>query len=133
MATVIFYEKPGCINNTRQKKILEKSGHKVISYNLLKENWTAARLRLFFQGLPKNDWFNSSAPQIKSGEIQPDRLDSENTLSQMIANPILIRRPLMQVYDQYMAGFDIKTVKNWIGLDFTNSDDDVETCTQRSL
>jgi hypothetical protein len=30
MATVHFYEKPGCINNTRQKKILAAAGHEVL-------------------------------------------------------------------------------------------------------
>ena len=128
MATVIFYEKPGCINNTRQKKILQRSGHKVISCNLLRESWTTAKLRLFFQGLPKAEWFNSSAPQIKSGEIDPERLNHIQALDQMISNPILIRRPLMQVYDQYMAGFDIKKVNNWIGLDIQDADEDIEKC-----
>lgn len=131
MATVIFYEKPGCVNNTRQKKILENSGHKVISINLLKESWTTAKLRMFLQGLPRSEWFNSSAPEIKSGEIQPAKLDANQALERMIANPILIRRPLMQVYDQYMAGFDVKTVNNWIGLNMSNTNQDVETCTQR--
>ena len=130
MVTVIFYEKPGCVNNARQKKILTRSGHKVISFNLLNEPWSASRLKRFFQKLPKAEWFNSSAPQIKSGEINPERIGVEQALSSMIENPILIRRPLMQVHDQYMAGFDVKSVDQWIGINFSPEDPDVETCRQ---
>lgn len=35
MATVIFYEKPGCINNTKQKARLLAAGHEVQAHNLL--------------------------------------------------------------------------------------------------
>jgi len=38
MATVIFYEKPGCGNNTKQKVWLAASGHTVLAKNLLIEN-----------------------------------------------------------------------------------------------
>jgi len=34
----------------------------------------------------------------------------------MLENPLLIRRPLMQVGDSLMAGFDQEAVDNWIGL-----------------
>jgi hypothetical protein len=37
MATITFYEKPGCINNTRQKKLIAAAGHQVIAKNLLTE------------------------------------------------------------------------------------------------
>jgi len=49
MATVTFYEKPGCINNTRQKKLLAAAGHQVVALNLLTEAWQPDRLRPFFR------------------------------------------------------------------------------------
>lgn len=128
MATVIFYEKPGCVNNSRQKKLLEKSGHKVVAFNLLKEAWTTEKLKLFLQCLPKAEWFNHSAPELKAGEINPDRLNAAQALQCMISNPLLIRRPLMQVHDQYMAGFDLKAVNNWIGLQVVDTEQDLQTC-----
>ena len=45
MATIFFCEKPGCINNTRQKTLLESAGHEVIARNLLAETWTQPRLQ----------------------------------------------------------------------------------------
>ncbi|PJC70634.1 MAG: arsenate reductase family protein, partial [Zetaproteobacteria bacterium CG_4_8_14_3_um_filter_59_5] len=48
MALITFYEKPGCINNTRQKKLLKQAGHRLVEMNLLSEPWTAAGLRPYF-------------------------------------------------------------------------------------
>ena len=52
MATIVFYEKPGCATNARQKLLLRNAGHEIIAKNLLDEPWTAKRLRMFFSGLP---------------------------------------------------------------------------------
>lgn len=117
MATVIFYEKPGCINNTKQKALLQTAGHIVEARNLLTEPWTAETLRPFFGNLPVADWFNYTAPQIKSGEVIPSQLDAETAFKLMINHPLLIRRPLMQVNEQRKIGFDRDEVAAWIGLD----------------
>ena len=128
MATVIFYEKPGCINNTRQKKLLVAAGHEVIAKNLLTEVWRAERLRAFFSVLPVRDWFNYSAPAIKHGEIEPDKLTETAALALMLETPLLIRRPLMQVGDNVMAGFDTQAVDIWIGLAESEANPDLESC-----
>ncbi|MGG6268251.1 ArsC/Spx/MgsR family protein [Leptolyngbya sp. AN03gr2] len=116
MATVIFYEKPGCINNTKQKALLEAAGHTVEAHNLLTEDWSIDNLRLFFGSLPVSDWFNRSAPMVKSGEIVPEQLDAETALSLMIQNPLLIRRPLIQIGNQRSIGFEVEAIETWIGL-----------------
>ena len=121
MSTVIFYEKPGCGNNTRQKIWLASSGHTVLAKNLLTENWTEVRLRPFFGDLPVAQWFNPSAPKIKSGTIDPAKLDGLTALDMMIVEPLLIRRPLMEVEGVFCAGFDAKAVDAWIGLNDTRS------------
>ena len=128
MATIIFYEKPGCINNARQKKLLEAAGHQVIAKNLLTESWQPERLRSFFGDLAVRDWFNYSAPSIKHGEIEPDKLTEQEALTLMLNNPLLIRRPLMQVGDSLMAGFDQHAVDIWIGLTQIRAISDMESC-----
>jgi nitrogenase-associated protein len=128
MATVYFYEKPGCINNTRQKKLLVAAGHQVVALNLLAEAWKPERLRAFFGALAVRDWFNYSAPAVKSGEIDPGNLTEPDALALMLENPLLIRRPLMQVGANLMAGFDQQTVDNWIGLKEIESALDLESC-----
>jgi nitrogenase-associated protein len=116
MATVVFYEKPGCDNNTRQKAWLAASGHAVLVQNLLAEKWSATRLRPFFGALPVAQWFNPNAPRIKSGEVNPAAMNAYSALEMMIAEPLLIRRPLMESDGEYRAGFDAKAVDAWIGL-----------------
>ncbi len=116
MVTVVFYEKPGCINNTKQKRLLAEAGHRVDARNLLTAHWRIDELRSYFEGMPLSEWFNPSAPAIKNGEIVPAALDEEQTLLLMQHDPLLIRRPLMQVGDARRAGFDVDQVNNWIGL-----------------
>lgn len=128
MATVYFYEKPGCINNTRQKQLLAAAGHQVVALNLLTEPWQKDRLRTFFGNLAVPDWFNYSAPLIKHGEIEPDKLSEQEALALMLENPLLIRRPLLQVGDSVMVGFDQQAVDNWIGLTEIETTQDLESC-----
>jgi nitrogenase-associated protein len=116
MATVVFYEKPGCGNNTKQKVWLAASGHTVLAKNLLTEKWTIERLRSFFGDLPVAQWFNPAAPRIKSGEVNPAACDAQTALTMMLADPLLIRRPLMDVDGKLRVGFDADAVRAWIGL-----------------
>ncbi|BBL72035.1 ArsC/Spx/MgsR family protein [Methylogaea oryzae] len=116
MATVLFWEKPGCVNNARQKRLLQEAGHTVLARDLLAEPWTAQSLRPFFGRLPVADWFNRAAPGVKDGSVLPECLDEETALALMVSQPLLIRRPLMQVGDQRRTGFVPETVAAWIGL-----------------
>lgn len=127
MVDVIFYEKPGCINNARQKKLLKEAGHQLDERNLLTEPWTAAKLLAFFNNLPVKAWFNQSAPAIKSGEVDPDMLTAEQAIYCMLADPLLIRRPLMEVGDRKIVGFEPEQVSQLLkpGLAL---DDKLEIC-----
>ena len=49
MATIQFYQKPGCVTNARQKRMLEAAGHTVIARNLLAEPWTEESLARLFR------------------------------------------------------------------------------------
>lgn len=125
MATVIFYEKQGCNNNTRQKRLLMNAGHTVIAKNLLTEIWQAESLRPFFADLAVRDWFNYSALAIKHGEVEPDTLNEHQALALMLENPLLIRRPLMQVGNECRAGFDAEKVYAWLAVKI---EQDLESC-----
>jgi len=128
MATVVFYEKPGCANNTRQKVMLAAAGHTVLARSLLTEKWDVQRLRPFFGTLPVAEWFNPSAPRIQSGEVRPDALDESAALALMLADPLLIRRPLMEVDGQRRVGFDQDAVDRWIGLASKMPHENLESC-----
>lgn len=133
MADVVFYEKPGCSNNARQKNLLAEAGHHLTVRNLLETPWTAEELRAFFGERPVAEWFNRAAPRVKSGEVVPERLDEATALALMLQEPLLIRRPLMQVGERREAGFETERVAAWIGLapadgDPTPPPADLEQC-----
>lgn len=128
MASIIFYEKPGCVNNTRQKQMLTAAGHRVEAKNLLTTVWQAEQLRPFFSGLAVRDWFNYSAPAIKHGEITPDTLNEQQALALLVSNPLLIRRPLMQIGVLKLAGFDVEKLNHWLNLATSTSEQNLENC-----
>jgi nitrogenase-associated protein len=128
MTTVLFWEKPGCVNNTRQKRLLEDAGHALEVCNLLTEPWTAETLRPFFGSLPVADWFNRSAPAVKDGSVIPESLDEETAMTLLLGDPLLIRRPLMQVGETRRVGFVPADVAAWIGLNPVASGADLESC-----
>ena len=116
MANVIFYEKPGCAGNARQKALLLASGHTVDARNLLAEPWSVSSLRPYFGEKPVQEWFNKESPRVKSGEIDVEKVTPQTALVTMIIDPTLIRLPLMRVGDRCEAGFDPQLVGSWIGL-----------------
>lgn len=116
MAVVTFWEKPGCANNTRQKALLVASGHEVVAKSLLNEPWDAARLRSFFGDRPVAEWFNRASPRVKAGEVVPETTSATDALAAMLADPLLIRRPLMEAEGRREVGFDQPLVAAWIGL-----------------
>ena len=116
MAEIVFYEKPGCTNNTRQRQLLSRSGHDVVALDIRAQGWSPDTLRPFFAGLPVAQWFNRAAPRVKSGAVVPEAMGAEEALAEMCLDPLLIRRPLMESGGRYMAGFDEGAVESWIGL-----------------
>lgn len=114
---VTFYEKPGCASNSRQKRLLQQAGVSLVIRNLLVEPWTASRLALFFEQLPVSQWFNPASPRIKSGEVIPESYSPGEALVAMMADPLLIRRPLIEARGFRTAGFDWTLLSSRLGLD----------------
>ena len=102
----------------------------MLAKSLLNEQWSASRLRRFFGALPVAQWFNPSAPRVKSGEVNLDMLDEQSALDMMLAEPLLIRRPLMSVGEECRVGFDANAVREWIGLHDENPTGNIEACSR---
>lgn len=127
MATILFYQKPGCTTNVRQKRMLEAAGHTVIAKSLLAEPWSDEALRGFFGSTPVATWFNPAAPRIKSGEIAPGELDAASAIALMLSDRLLIRRPLVEADGQRCAGFDREPVISLLGNSLGQN---VEACSR---
>jgi nitrogenase-associated protein len=132
MAVVHFYEKPGCTGNKRQREILLEAGHIVFVHNLLQQPWSKEpdKLRSFFDNLPVAAWFNRSAPAIKNGEVVPEALDEKQAIALMVADPLLIRRPLLEADGRRRAGFDAGEIEAWLEVDVDG--EDLESCPKRA-
>ncbi len=106
MKFVIFYEKPGCVTNAKQKQALRDVGYKVIERDLLNHGMKEEDLYEFFKNMPVTKWFNPNAPEIKNGKILPVNLTKEEALTMVTQNPLLLRRPLMIIGDKKLCGFN---------------------------
>lgn len=107
---VVFYEKPFCAANAKQKQILRSSGCTLIERNLLEHGLDAGAIRSFMGDKKVAEWFNPAAPAIKNGEISPESLNENEAMELLMSNPILIRRPLMIIGAEKMCGFDERKV-----------------------
>ncbi|MEP9355089.1 ArsC/Spx/MgsR family protein [Xanthobacter sp. KR7-65] len=115
MAHVTFWEKPGCGTNARQKLALANAGHTLEVRSLLTEPWTAERLKGFFGATPVASWFNPAAPKVKSGAVDPLAVGADAAIAMMLAEPLLIRRPLVETEGKRCAGFDREPVTSLLG------------------
>ncbi|MDA9447112.1 MULTISPECIES: arsenate reductase family protein [Bradyrhizobium] len=115
MATIIFYQKPGCATNARQIQALKSAGPDVIAQDILKEPWDGEELRRFFGHMPVGSWLNRAAARIKSGEVNPDTIDTESALALMVGDPLLIRRLLIDIGGARFAGLDHESALSLLG------------------
>jgi nitrogenase-associated protein len=130
MTHILFYEKPGCGGNARQRALLLSAGHTLDRRNLLTAHWTRESLLAFLGRLPVAEWFNRAAPRVKSGEVRPEAQTVDSALALLLEQPLLIRRPLMQRCDNQSrhVGFDTAAVDSWIGLGTEPASASLEGC-----
>jgi len=69
------------------KALLTAAGHTVEVRDLMSEPWSASSLRPFFAEKSIQDWFDTSSPRIKSGEIDLQKINPQSALVAMILDP----------------------------------------------
>lgn len=126
MAKMVFYEKPGCINGEKQKKILEAAGNDLSCVNILKQKWGRAKILPFVAGKLPEQMMNYTAPRIKKGEVIPEKLAFDEAIQLMTEDPLLIKRPLIEVDGLFIQGFDDELLGPYLGE--WDGSEDVLTC-----
>lgn len=126
--SVVFYEKPGCGGNRRQKDLLQEHGITLEVRDLLNTPWTRERLEAFFADLEPTAMVNNAAPKIKSGEVDPVALGREALIEKMLSEPLLIKRPLIEVGDTKLCGFDIPRLNGLLEVSMPVPEN-INTCT----
>ncbi|AGK97017.1 ArsC/Spx/MgsR family protein [Clostridium pasteurianum] len=127
MSHIIFYTKPGCKGGLRQKALLTSSGHAVEERSILVEKWTPDTLYPYLKGLDVKEWYNPNATAVKNGTIIPGVLPAEETLELLCSDPLLIKRPLMEIGDNLIAGFNTEYLSKLIEL-HNVPDEDLTKC-----
>jgi nitrogenase-associated protein len=111
MPKIIFYEKPGCAENQKQKLHLAAAGYEIETRDLTAQHWTPAGLRAFFADRPVAEWFDPRASKILSGEIDPASVNPQSALVMMSSDPSLIRSPLLKFDGRCASGLDAEELE----------------------
>ena len=82
----------------------------------------------FFGELPTREWFNRAAPAVKSGAVDPEAIDRDTAMALLLAEPLLIRRPLIEAGNWRFCGFDVAAVDGAIGLSVPTPEGPLEGC-----
>ncbi len=122
-----FYEKTGCSGNAKQKELLKNHNISFSVKSLLDTKWTNDTLSQFFEGLDVNEIFNPFAPQIRDKQIDIIKLSKEEAINLMIKNPILIKRPLLDINGTKICGFDIEKINKLLNVNI-DTDKKLNTC-----
>lgn len=113
---VIFYEKTGCNGNYRQKELLKSYGISFETRSILDIKWDKSTLEAFFEGLSTKEMINPFAPQLKNDSFDLNSYTKEELIERMIKEPILIKRPLLEVGEVKLCGFDIETLNSLLNI-----------------
>lgn len=122
-----FYEKTGCSGNAKQKELLKSHNISFSVKSLLDISWTKETLSEFFKGLEIKDIFNPFAPQIRDKEIDISKLSKDEAINLMIKNPILIKRPLLDINGVKICGFDIEKINELLNTNI-DTNKKLNTC-----
>jgi nitrogenase-associated protein len=123
----IFFEKRGCGGNARQKELLKKHNITFEVKDLLNTKWSYDDLVGYFEGLEIVDMFNSFAPQIRDKQIDISKLSFYEAINLMIRNPILIKRPLLDINGVKICGFDIEKINKLLNTNI-DTNKKLNTC-----
>jgi len=132
MAEIVFYAKPGCLTNRRQWALLQQLGYRVTVRDLLTENWSPVRLYPFLRSRPVREWFNPAAPAVRSGTLDSGRLDAAGALQLLVADPLLIRRPLLETTQGRYAGFEAAQLQARLGIVLPD-EQDIVSCARPAM
>ena len=124
---IVFYEKNGCKTNAQQKTLLLRAGYELDVKDLRSRKWLQADIHCYLKDLPVSQWFNRTAPRVKSGEIDPDHLSPNEALDLMVADPLLIRRPLIETSLGCGCGFEPALLQK-LGIHKVLLQDKLEGC-----
>jgi nitrogenase-associated protein len=117
MKKVVFYERAGSAKDREQLAQLAAAGYEVDARDLAAEHWTPAGLRAFFADRPVAEWFDPTAAEVVSGEINPSQPNPQEALVLLSVNPALINGPLVKYNGRCASGLDAEELRYFLDVE----------------
>ena len=80
--------------------------------DFFKDPFTESEFRILIGSQSPADFFSWRSPSFKKLNMDKNRLDSDDLIRLMIAEPKLIRRPLIKIGDEVVLGTNQKGIDN---------------------
>lgn len=106
MKRVTLYTKSGCTTCLKARQFLLSQGIHYTERDIFKHPFNEGELRAIVAKRPVKEIFSYRSPSVKALGLDPDGLSEDDMIRHMLAEPRLIRRPLMTTGQALTVGFD---------------------------
>ncbi len=97
------------------KAELSQKGVELTERDFFQDPFTEDEIRALVGGRSVSDYFSYNSPSFKKLGLARDQLTDDELVEMMVAEPRLIRRPLIQVGDDLVVGTDKKAMARVFG------------------
>jgi arsenate reductase-like glutaredoxin family protein len=90
----------------------EQLGAELEERDYAKQPLNAAELKQLFKNRDPREFLNSKSPAFKAKGLTGKKLSAQQAIDLMVEDPNLIKRPLVAVNGELIAGFDKERLKS---------------------
>lgn len=110
-----LYVKSGCSTCNRARDLLRAWGVAFTERDLFRHPLEEHELRELAEVASLRALFSDRSPSVKARGLVPDSLDPAAMMAEMLAEPRLIRRPLLRLGSRLVIGCDPAAMKEALG------------------
>jgi len=97
------------------REFLSQRGVALVERDFFVEPFTRAELESLLAGRKASELFSFKSPSVRALGLEPDKLNDEQLIVQMLKEPRLIRRPVVRLGDRLLFGADVKRLHEALG------------------
>ncbi len=84
----------------------------MVERDFFKDPFTDVEIGKLLEGKPASDMFNFRSPSFKKLGMDREKLTDDKMIEMMLAEPRLIRRPVVQIDKKIYFGADVNVLKD---------------------
>ena len=115
MKRLTLYTKAGCTSCLKARQFLLSRGVAYTERDIFKHPLNEPELRAIVAQQPVSSVFSHRSPSVKALGLADQALGEEEMLRHMLAEPRLIRRPLLVAGETVVVGFDPEALADVLG------------------